>query len=134
MKKIIFTLFILFLVSVVQKNATLCIWSIWGFIIAGAACSEGYDEIELFDISMHEHFLSKCWGLLYIIGTMVCIIINIPVAYWIGICAIGIPALVISIFFIIAIINGIIKIVEYLAMHLKIPKVTINVKVDYWKS
>lgn len=118
------------------SGANFAIWLMWFLIIIPVCFSKlNRDEINWFGVTIYERFIGICWGLLYIIGTIICVNTNVlPVIYWTVIGGCGIPILIISIFTIIAVIKGIIKFVEYLAMHLKIPKVTINVKVDYWKN
>ena len=110
------------------------IWLMYFLLIIPFCFSkENSDEINWFGVTMHERFIGICWGSLYIIGTIICLCINVSVGYMM-ICGVGIPFLVIGVYTIIAIIKGIINFIEYLAMHLKIPKIIINVKVDYWKN
>lgn len=110
------------------------LWVMWFLLIVPMCFSkENRNEINWFGVTMHERFIGICWGLLYIIGTIICVCIDVPLLYCVVV-GIGIPFLIIGVYTIIAIIKGIIKFIEYLAMHLKIPKVIINVKVDYWKN
>lgn len=111
------------------------VWAMWFLIIVPVCFWKGNrDEINWFGVTIHGRFIGICWGLLYIIGTIICLCIDVPMECWVTIGAMGIPFLIISVYTIIAIIKGIIKFIEYLAMHLKIPKVIINVKIDYWKN